>query len=295
MMFLFNCWWCFNSSLLFVCLERESKRMRRLRVQIGQPLPPPAHTSSATAMATITNLSDPLVKTVVAHVFNKYRADVVGKDGKAQPSKVKYRDTSAALLARYGLSFDAKILKQRNVRGARSTRRMACVRSPTGSLTWCAAACCCSFCVGARQTQLEEHFKTLEFELDESGYESPAMMGKIALRYIAAGKTAGSRPSQGESSASASSTRASVVQDMSLKLIQGELANMNDSLRIIAASLTSGSRMKVKKSLENLLNTPEDDDESGQSFRVRGIAVERQDRFPFAAMNQSSNPLGASD
>jgi hypothetical protein len=66
-------------------------------------------------MAKITSLTDPLIKSVVAHVFNKFRADVEGKDGEMVPSKSKFRQTSNQLLSQYNIVMDPVWLKNKKV------------------------------------------------------------------------------------------------------------------------------------------------------------------------------------
>ena len=66
-------------------------------------------------MATINSLKDDLVRRIVLHVFNKHRADVVGKDGLPKPSKKKFSLTSSQLLSEYNMDIDATFLKNHNV------------------------------------------------------------------------------------------------------------------------------------------------------------------------------------
>lgn len=67
-------------------------------------------------MAAITTLNDPLTKSVILHVFNKFKADVLGADGQMKPSKQKFRLTSSTLAQQYSLKVEPSFLKARKVR-----------------------------------------------------------------------------------------------------------------------------------------------------------------------------------
>jgi hypothetical protein len=71
--------------------------------------------SGAPGGAHVSTLSDPLVRRVVLHVFNKHRAPIKHEDGREQPSKKKYVRTQHDLLEQYGLNVPRELLKSKGV------------------------------------------------------------------------------------------------------------------------------------------------------------------------------------
>lgn len=76
-------------------------------------------------MTTFTHLTDPLIMRVVAHVYAKHSADIVGTDGKHIANKAKYSATSEQLLRQYGLNITRQTLKAKKVR--RTTHVCCCL------------------------------------------------------------------------------------------------------------------------------------------------------------------------
>lgn len=84
-------------------------------------------------MATISTLNDPLVAGIVAHVFNKFRADVVGADGKLKANKKKFTLTESLLLSQYNLNVPKALLKSKQVSTAGLVH--SCIETLTQCLT----------------------------------------------------------------------------------------------------------------------------------------------------------------
>lgn len=74
----------------------------------------------------VSNLHDPLVRKVVAHVYNKYRADIPNADcSQFIPNKQKFTATQKELMLIYRIDYDHHALKLKKVSGHTRTHTHA--------------------------------------------------------------------------------------------------------------------------------------------------------------------------
>jgi hypothetical protein len=228
-------------------------------------------------MAAIGTLSDPVIKKVVLHVFNKHRHDVAGKDGKLAANKKKYTNTCQQLESQYGLSVKHTWLKGKNVRNAASTSRR---RPSSASLCF---ACLCAV-RGFVQEELEACYDEAWAE-DDEGYQTEGLVAQVMTLYPSAmpggaSARAAASPARSKGAAASSSpgpaaAAAVAARDQRhLSLIHGELCNISGSLRLLANFFVTGSRASVRQSLVKMMNSMPDEDESGQSAHTTSAARE---------------------
>jgi len=211
----------------------------------------------------LTNCSDPLVRRIVLHVFNKYHADHVSElaDGtkKVTPSKKKYVHTHHELLTRYGLDISPTVIKAANAGvgrkrcGLGGTSLEAAdantrLRLPSPPL------------LPPYQGALALTCLTEAWQETDDGYDSGDNIGEVVNAFPLA---APAGPRAGSSSLGTPSTH-ELRTYRALQSIQGHMANISQSLRVIAEAAAGGSRASARASLNALLNCDATPSEDGQ-------------------------------
>jgi len=115
------------------------------------------------------------------------------------------------------------------------------------------------------QSELMAMYTPEWLEDDATEYESDAMVSMVTTRFARA--SSARVPSLGTIAAAVSNSHS--TENRYLQLIHGELANSSGALRIISNVIGGGgTRGKVKESLEALLNTAAESDESDSDVEV---------------------------
>ena len=219
-------------------------------------------------MAAFTNLTEPLIRRAVLHVYNRKRK--VQKEGAGEP-RLKYKETAADLARDYGVVLTPLLLKSKKV-----STLITCQRDQSSNplcFSFCSLLrCCCCCCrallcviIAAAQAELSLEVMSEAWIKEDEGYNSESVRNQIMARFPravpAAAGAAGSGARAGQDPTVVTASATFVARQ--LQLIHGELAGIAGSLRVLADRKITGGRASVVTALGKLLNSSADHDESG--------------------------------
>ena len=225
---------------------------------------------------TVSNLNDPLIKKVVLHVFNQHRF----VPGTTKVAKRKYTDSESTLKQQYGLLVSHKLLKRANKEvGSQHCCLHSLFFARVAHMLAVAVAC---LVVLLLQQRLDDECNTTEWKALDASYSVEVVQSEVWAAFpqsMPNNMGGGSNPSGDIASFSLtpSSSTATLlsppraflppsarVDSQIMRNIHSELMSISQSLRLISAVCSGGSRLKVKKAIENLQNSEPNDSESGQ-------------------------------